>query len=374
MKKILFLSVVAFMFALTSVSAATFNVGEFVEQKGALFQDDIYLAGETVYVSANIQGDAILAGSEVLVSGIVDGDILAIGASVDIVGGSTDDIRIIGVEIVYSGDVRDDLIIAGGRVRFSGDATVGGDAVIAASTVLVNGIIAGDLIIFGGEVSLNGIVNGNVNLRYTDTVVIGEGAVIGGDFTYSALKEIEIPDSVLIGGKITYNQSEVSKINKTGLSKLVSSFFIVKILMMLVVSLVAVLLFKRFSQNFAEDGHKHFWKNALIGLIGLVVTPILAIALLFSFVGVFAGIVLFSIGTTLFLVGKVYAGILLGGLLSKWFQKKVIIDWKWTVIGVVTLHIVLLIPVIGMIMGTILLAVSFGTILMQLYNKMWRSR
>lgn len=354
-------------------SAASFDVGEFVEHKGAPISEDLYLAGGTVDVSGNVLGDAVLAGGEVSTTGDVDGDLLIAGGAVDIVGGVTDDVRAAGGEIIYSGETRDDFIAAAGYVRFSGDAAVGGDAVMFAGVVIANGTISGDLTVYGGEVILNGIVNGNVDLRYTETVTIGEDAVIGGDFTYASYEEVEIPESALIGGEITRVESEAMGDSGTVVG-FISSALIFKIVTMLIAALLAVFLFRKFSQNIGEDGYKHFWKNLAVGFVTMVVTPILAVILMISFAGLFTGVVVFAIGTTLLLVAKVYAGILLGALLSKWFMKKVIVDWKWTIIGVVLLQLVVLIPIVGMLFAIIIGIASFGTILVQLHQKMWQSR
>ena len=374
MRKILFFVVGLAILTTPFAYAATFDAGEYVEHKGTSVQDDLYLAGGSVDISGDIIGDSVTAGGEVSIQGSITGDVLVAGGTVDVLGNVTDDVRAAGGEILIAGNIRDDVVAAGGYVRFLGDATVGGDVVIAAGSVVTNGTIAGDLSVYGGEVIINGVINGDVDLRFTELVTLGDDVTIGGNLTYSALKEIEIPDTALIGGEVIRIETPITSVKKKDFKKFAHTFAVAKVIMSLILALILVLLFKKFSQSFGEDGHAHFWKNTLVGFIAMVVTPILALLLVITFAGALTGGLLFLVGTTLLFIGKAYTGVLGGALLSKWIKKEVIVNWKWTILGVLVIHLLLLVPFIGKLAVFVTFLASFGTILMLAYNKMWKKR
>ncbi len=373
MKKVLIFLVGFFLLTTSAVSAATFKAGEYVEHKGDAITDDLYMAGGVVDISGNIVGDSVTAGGEVSIAGDVTGDVLSVGGVVELLSIVSDDARVAGGEVRVSGTIRDDLVVAGGYVRMLGDANVGGDVVVASGASVINGTVSGDVVVYGGEVILGGIVNGDVDLRFTEKVTLSDDVTIGGDLTYSAREEIEIPEGAFIGGEVTKVDSPLS-FNKDETRKFFNSFALVQLMMALATAVVLVLLFRKLSLRFGEDGYKHLWKNTLVGFVAMVVTPILALVLAISMIGMFAGGILFLIGTTLLVIAKAYGGVLVGALLSKWTIKKVVVDWKWAILGVVALFIVKLIPFVGTLTWFVILLASFGTILMILYRGVWRNR
>lgn len=374
MKKVLVFLIGVLALVALSASASTFKVGEIYEHKAGSIFDDIYIAGGSVDVTGDVIGDGVVVGGEISILGNISQDITAAGGSIDIIGVIGDDVRVAGGNISVSSRIGDDLVAFGGLVKVLSESTIAGDAVLVGGTILMNGTVSGDLKVFGGDVTINGPIKGDVIIRFAKKITLGEDAVITGRFTYSAPEELQIPEGVVIGGEVTRIESPFTKFEKKDVRNIFGFLIFGKFLILLVTSVLAVIVFKRFSSMVGGMAYTNFWKNALIGFISLIVVPVAAIILLATILGSYIGFLLFSAYMLMLLVAKVFAGIVVGALLSKWIKKEVIVNWKWAALGVTLLQILILIPILGTLIAFIVGMASFGTVLVLLYRKMWLSR
>jgi hypothetical protein len=96
--------------------------------------------------------------------------------------------------------------------------------------------------------------------------------------------------------------------------------------------------------------------------------PIAAIIALITFIGFYAGVILFLLWILWIIVGSligtVYAGTWVYKLLTK--RAELVLDWQAVVIGVVTVAIIGLVPVVGWLIVIMLSLAGFGTILSQI--------
>jgi len=374
MKKVFILLATIFTVVAVPVSAATFLVGEQVEQKDNVVRDDIYIVGGSVDLTGDVGGDAVLAGGEVAILGKISDDVNAAGGSLNITGDVGDDLRLAGGEVSIASNVSDDLVVAGGFVKVLSGTRVGGDAVIAAGAVVMNGTIVGDLTTFAEEVTINGPINGDVTLKFSKTVELGKDATIAGNLTYSADEELVVPEGVVIGGEIVRSELTAPDLKKDKFKDFLGFLLFAKFLVMLVTGLLFVLIFKRLSTRIGVGAVKDFWKNALIGFIILIVTPIIGILLLIAVFGSYITLLLALLYIFLLAVAKVYSGIVVGALLSKWIKKEIIVDWKWAITGIIVAQLVMVVPIFGPLAVFIACMAGFGTIGTILYKGVWLNR
>ncbi|NQV93374.1 hypothetical protein HQ403_02645 [Candidatus Kaiserbacteria bacterium] len=376
MKKTLIILVALFMVTAFSASAATFKVGDVYEYKGSTQADDIYIAGGSIDVSGDINGDGVIAGGDVSIIGDISQDATVVGGSIRLLGSVGDDARITGGNITISSDIAGDLVAAGGFIKTLSGSTISGDVVIAGGTIFIDGNVGGDLTIYGEEVRINGEIKGNVNLKFTKKVILGENAIIVGNLTYSADKDIEMSDGTVVGGIVTRLESPVHRFDfdKNDIGKVIGFLFLVKLLLMLVAGVLAVVVFKKFSKTVGEHTYEDFWKNALIGFITLIVVPVAVILLFATILGICVGFILLGAYVLMLIISKVLAGIVVGGLLSKWIKKETIIDWKWAVLGIVALQVISFVPLFGGIAALIIVLATFGTLGTLAYKRFWITR
>lgn len=363
------------------VSAATLSGGErYFLRKGEVVADDLYVGGGSVSIVGNVRGDLFVGGGSISVLGDISQDLVAGGGSLNLSGDVGDDLRAVGGDIMISGSVGDDLVAAGGQVYLVSGATVGGDFVGSGGSVILEGEVSGNAEANAGEVSINGIVGGSLKVR-ANKVVLGDDAVVRGDFVYTSPHEATISESATILGEITFNR-KVSAFKGPGLNVgkwligLVTLWLFVKLLMFVAAGLALVLLFEKMSQGLVKCAFRNFWGELLLGLVVLIVLPVAATLLLFTVIGLPLAVLLGLIYALMLLIAKIYAGVLFGSWLHKVLtkQKEYKLTWGIAVLGVVALYFVRFIPLLGWLVGLAFMLVALGAIAKGWYEHFWIKR
>lgn len=377
MKKSLYITVIILLIMPLTVVAMTLKTGpEYSLGESEVIDGDIYVFAGNSTVLGDVNGDLVTAGGNVLVSGKVSQDLTAAGGTVEILGAVGDDVRAAGGRILIKEDVGGDILVAGGSVNILEGVNVVGDVRAAGGQVIIGGDVEGDVVVAGGEVSFRGKVSGDVSVVGADKVILGENADIAGNFYYKSKQEAEINENAKIAGEVTFDKI-TRNINKRKSSFLPAVFafsFFSKIVFFLVVALVAVLVFRNFSRSVVDRSVANLGKDFLKGLVVVIITPIVGMLLLITILGIPIAFVLGLLYLLAICLAKIYTGIVFGGLISKWTKKEVSVNWKWAVVGVLAIQIVILIPIIGWIAACVMFIISFGSISHLAYQHLWLKR
>ena len=180
--------------------------------------DDLYATANQVFVEGTIRGDLVAFGQSVTVDGTVEGDLIAAGQSVEIGGEVDDDARIAGQALLLSEGavVGDDLIAAAYSLQNEPESNVGGTLWYAGYQALLAGTVSEDLAGAVNALTLGGEIGGDA-----DVDVDGEegGAappafVPGPQVPIPTIESgLTLTDSALIGGNLTYRSSTEAQID-----------------------------------------------------------------------------------------------------------------------------------------------------------------
>jgi cytoskeletal protein CcmA (bactofilin family) len=198
--------------------------------------DDLYATANEVVVEGTIRGDLVAFGQSVTVDGTVEGDMIAAGQSVEIGGEVDDDARMAGQALLLSdgADVGDDLIAAAYSLENEPDSKVGGTLWYAGYQALLAGAVGEDLagavnaLTLGGEigedadVDVDGEEGGAAPPPFVPvpqvpipTVAPGltltESALIGGNLTYQSSTEAQIDPQAQIEGDVIREERPVEE-------------------------------------------------------------------------------------------------------------------------------------------------------------------
>jgi cytoskeletal protein CcmA (bactofilin family) len=183
---------------------------------GEEVDDDLYITANEVVVDGSIEGDLVTFGRTVTVNGRVQGDLIAAGQSVEVGGTVDDDARIAGQTLLLRDDARvgDDLISAGFSLESGPGSTVGGTLLYAGYQALLAGNVGEDL-----KGAMNGLqLSGQVG-RDVDADVDGENEG-SPPFLFEPLVEVPtvesgltLTDSARIGGNLSYKSDAEARIN-----------------------------------------------------------------------------------------------------------------------------------------------------------------
>ena len=210
---------------------------------GETVNDDLYIGANEIIIDGTVNGDVFFGGTTVIINGTVNGDVMGGAQEIIINGSVNDDVRVGASVIRVSGSVTGDLMAGGYGVELLDGASVGGDMLAGGYSVIVDGSVARSVLIGALGASIDGSIGGDVKAdvgsaedqppfdpaqfnpsipdfeRASPGLVIGSNASIGGDLSYEASDEINIPSSA-VGGSVEFNETivEVKETVSTGRS------------------------------------------------------------------------------------------------------------------------------------------------------------
>ncbi len=320
--------------------------------------------GGSVDINAPITNDLTTAGGNININSIVTGDILAAGGNITISERVGDSARIAGGNIIIDALVEKDVVIIGGSVKITKNALIKGDLIFIGGQLSLQGVVNGDAHLNGGSITLNNRVGGNVR-GTIGSLTLGPSAFIGGDLIYTSSEKANIDNQARIQGKTHFTKIEDRE--KGGISALISTGLIYKLIADILFALLFILLLPLFTKNVLNRAEVSPIKNIALGFINLLLMPIASFILLIilwlgitSFV-IYILLILLSLGLT-----KVYIG---WKTLSWWYSrdnKDYILDWRAAIVGVIVLFIIGLIPIFGWLAGFILFLLTLGAVASEL--------
>lgn len=335
--------------------------------------DNAYLAGTEVRVNAPLPADLLVVAGTLLVTAPVAGDVLVGAGAVDLVAPVSGDVRVFGGRIVIEGDVGGDMAAVGGVVAISGK---GKEVRVAGGTVELRDGASGPVTIYGGSVYLSGEFRGDVKVVASDHVTLGEETTIRGVFSYNAPQEAGIPASATIIGGVTYTGSSsflpTAEEAHTFALAGVGVFFLVRLVAGALAAGLIAGIFPMLARRVADTALTRSWKRfvllMLLGFAIMVVTPVLVIFLIASFVGIGIAALVGTAYLFALLLSYLYAALLAGTTFVHIAFKRTSVSWKSAVLGMVLLYLISLIPVAGFLITFVLTAVALGTLTLLFYN------
>lgn len=325
----------------------------------------LYSAGGTINIHGAVEGDMFVAGGSLTATGRVTGDIFATGGNITISGTNGGDVRVAGGNITITSAVPGDLLIGGGTVSISGEG-IGGDVWIGGGMVTITAPIRGDVRIGGGEVRIDAPVSGTVVVT-SERLTFGPGARATSTVTYYGVEQAVIEDGAMVS-----NVEFIRQESKNPLWAFATMAFLVQILGMLAALLVAYFFFGNALTRVVRRGLMAPWHNLLIGLVGLIVTPVAIILLFVTVAGYYLALLLLALFLFLLLGACVVAAAILGTKILSWMQRgngDVVVTWPAVIVGAVLMPLLGLIPIVGWIIAAIVYLIAFGTLIRILYGR-----
>lgn len=253
-----------------TVDASYYAAGETVVINGTV-QGDLYCAGGSVEVNGTVQGDVLCAAQDVRVEGTVEGDVRAAGQSVTITGEVGRSVTLMGQSLELSGKVGQDATLTGQMVRLSGE--LGRDAVVASERLTVIGSVGRDMHITGEHTSLR------------------EGANVGGNVAYTSYSDADIESGATVAGEVVrHDPPQGEAVEVSPLAWIAAAVLALVFLLPIGVAYIA------FAPRAAGSATEYMRRKTLatlgLGLLGLFLTPFVAMALMVTVIGLPLGVIL----------------------------------------------------------------------------------
>lgn len=290
------------------VDASTFSGGFRVEHSGSPIQNDLYVAAFQANITADIEGDLTLAAVSTTIESTVGGSVHLLAGTATIRGDVGGTLYVAGGLARLDGTVQGNVVVIGGRLDLNENARIGGDLIVHGAQAQIDGEIAGKL--YGSTLfyEQNGSVSGNVEMQ-SDRVRLGATALIGDDFRYQSHTDANIHEDSSVGGDTTRtNATPWSGIGEGALAPYGQMLRLVWSLIAGVILIgIAPRVFYRVTEHASQVA-----TPGILGTLGMVVIPILAILALMSFFLMPVGLMILVAFPAALYLTQIVAGITIG--------------------------------------------------------------
>ena len=326
------------VFTAAPVLAADIRGGETVTvASGEVVDDDLYVAGTNIIIDGTVNGDIFGVGTTIIINGNVNGGVSLAGQTVTVNGEIARGARLAGATINVNGNIDGDLLVGGNTINIASTARIGGDFLFGAATVRIDGPVEGYIKGGGGEVTFTNGVQGDIELK-VDNLTIASTADIQGNLTYFSENEANIQSGAQIGGTTTHKVPEVKEPAKaapfSGIWGKVIAF-----LMTLLAGIVIIFVAPRRAAAVGASIRQKPWLCLGWGAIILCATPVAAIIILITVVGVpvaLIGLTLYGIAIYL---SQIAVGLFIGYWIISYFRK---VETRGILVGALALGFTIL--------------------------------
>ncbi len=350
----MFIAVPAFAFDARTGDTVTVPRGETVD-------GDIYLIGKDIFIDGAINGDVFAAGQTITVNGIINGGVTLAGQTIMLRSSVANGARLAGQNIYIDGTIGRDAVVAGSSISVAGTAQIARDLVFGVGTSVVMGKVNGNIKGGGNEVTLTGTTGGNVQVE-AQTLTVTSTAAIQGDFTYTSAAEAVIQQGAQIKGTTTHKLPAPEKRRAGPFAGITGK--ILGFLMILVMGIIIIFASRGGIKRLPDALRACIWPSLGWGAAILFATPIAAIIVMVTIVGLPAGIMaLVAWGIAIYLA-EIPVALLIGRLILR--REKDANSKKWMVaalaLGLVILLLVKLIPYVGWLIWLFVTMFGLGTL------------
>jgi cytoskeletal protein CcmA (bactofilin family) len=278
---------------------------------------NVYRAGGSVHLSAPIKGDFYAVGGRVTVEQPVAGDAVLAGGSVTVRAAIGDDLRVAGGDLNVESTIGGELYASGGNILLNNAAVVADAVTLYAGNVTIEGKVNGPLKVYAQKVVLNGEVSRDVELNAQE-IELGSRAKLGAALRYPVDARFKAAEGAMIGGAVTRVQATNGGPDTHhdgqwhgqmmgsgyGWSGTIASTA-VSFVALLVTAALFLLSFTGFAQRTSSTIWAKPWHALAAGLAVFLGTPMLAVMLFVTLIGIPLGIVLMMLLLLMLLLGSV---------------------------------------------------------------------
>jgi len=316
---------------------------------------DLYASNGDVTIRAPVNGDLVAAGQRVTVDGKVTGDVLVAARHVEISSEVGDDVRAAGQHIRVTSPITGHIVAAGQTVTIS--KPVGDWAWLAGNSVDILDEVGGELKVFAQEITINSKISGNAEL-IGENLSLGPKAIVLGDLTWRSNNEADIDPSARIDGEFAKESlpDYMDELETDG------AFFFT--LRLIVAVAVLFLLFSRSMRATSDRIAAQPGLSVMLGFVVLVVTPVLAIVLLFTQIGAWLGLGLLGTYFVVLLLGLLAGLFSLSDLALRRFRPNPAV-WQALIailIAVIAVGLLTYIPILGTLLVLAIWLLGLGAL------------
>lgn len=277
---------------------------------GQTINNDLYVIAESVRIEGTVNGDVISLGRSLEIDGHVTGDVISAGAELRIRGKVDGNLRSASEFLRLEGTVGKNVLSEGSVLEIGPEAQVGGGLTAFGGTMDVEGHVARDFMGYIGETTIDGTVGGNVTLT-SQRLHVNSGAQIVGRTKFRGDHPPVVESGAKLGSPVEFTlHTHAPNYRSWRYYWHRAEFWGAAF----VFGLVLVLLLPNFVAEGARASHK-FLPSIGIGAVVLIATPIMAVILCFTVVGIGVSIATMLTYAIAVYAAQVFVAAWLGGII-----------------------------------------------------------
>lgn len=248
---------------------------------GQTVDTDLFVAGDFVRIEGTVNGDLIVWSEQVEVDGHVTGDVISMGRDTRINGQVDGNIRSWSQTLTVNGRVGKNVLAVGQDFEVGPNSKIEGSLTLAGNNLMIAGNVGRGLTIANDDTTIDGTVGGNVSIR-GNNLRIGPRAELTGTIKYGGRHQADVDSAAKLASPVAFTpRKEGPDYSNWRFYWHRAEFWGAAFLFGL------VLLF--FLPGFFADGvrtSKKFLPALGFGVLFFVATPIVAILVCFTVVGI----------------------------------------------------------------------------------------
>jgi len=333
---------------------------------GEVVKTDLFVAADRTQINGEVDGDLIVFSHSVTVNGHITGDILGFAAELTVNGRVDGNVRAFAQTIVISSNIGKNVMVFGSEMNLRDTANVGGTITLFTGDTELNGRVSGDLLGFGGHFDVNGFLGHDVKVQ-SDTLSIGANAEIKGQTKFEGTREAEVSPSAKLGSPVEFTLKKRNPERNYSSAR----FYWHQTLLWgasFVFGLVVLLLAPGFFFD-TERACRKVPQSIGLGLLFFFATPIIAIIVCITIVGLGVGISTLLLWAIAIYAAQVFVG--------SWLGERILGEGVGVgpalgrlALGLLILRAVHMLPHIGGLVAFLVMVWGMGAMTLALYRYM----
>ncbi|HTP89289.1 MAG TPA: zf-HC2 domain-containing protein [Bryobacteraceae bacterium] len=336
---------------------------------GQTVHQDLFIFANSAHIDGTLDGDLYFFGHSLTVDGEVMGDVFAFGDAVRIKGKINGSVRTFTQSMAIEGSVTRNVLSFIKHFDLPRGGSVGGSATLFVADMQVQGRVGRDLCAFAAEGNVNGPVGGEVRLSQdrhaTETIVVGPQAKVDGPFIYRGPHRPDVsPQAVLASApriEISHDLPDYLRGRSYWYNAMIWG-------MAFVTGMLLISVAPDFVQQTSREVGR-IGVPLLVGVVGFVALPIIALIACITVVGIGVGMATFFLWLFMVFFAQIFAGLWLGELMLGRTRG----TWPITgrlALGLLVLRLLALVPVVGIWVRFLSCALGIGAVAIYAYRRM----
>ncbi len=333
---------------------------------GDVVHNDLIVAGPSVRIDGTVEGDVIAFTRNLTVTGHVTGDVIAFAGETVIDGNVDGNVRVFSRSVILQGIVGKNVTAFANSVDLISKATVSGGMIVFAAEADLDGKMQRDLLGMIGRTDLDGLIGGQAWIR-GGSLVVASTAEIRGPATFEGPQQPVVEAGAKLASPIrTEITQEIQRTRRSAARVVIRAIF--GYAGALVVGILLLVIFPGFFRaTLRETGS--IGLPIGIGALALIAGAfLLVLGVLLLFVGVGAGVAGALAYAPILYVAQVFVGTWLGNRIMGETAALTSAVAGRMAVGLLILHVARLIPILGGLVGLVVLLWGTGAVLAGFYR------